>query len=281
MVLVPKMPAGKPAVATTAGNGNKPPQTLAVSSGLQVTAQKVVLYGPGGVGKSKLASLLNMVGVRPLFIDLEAGTKFLDVARLEPETWEEMRHCLHDFPMWDNYDAAVIDTGTKAEEMGTAWTFANVPKIGERDGGVTYVTSVEGYGWGKGYVHVAETYLQLLGDLDALARRGKHIVLICHDCTANVPNPEGIDWIRWEPRLQSPPSGKASIRHRVKEWADHLLFVGYDTFVAKDGKASGSGSRTIYTSERPTLWAKSRLLSDPIAYIDNDPTLWKLLLGKE
>ena len=34
-----------------------------------------------------------------------------------------------------------------------------------------------------------------------------NVILICHDCTATVPNPTGEDWLRYEPRLQSPGSG--------------------------------------------------------------------------
>src|SRR5690606_3301613 len=99
------------------------------------------------------------------------------------------------------------------------------------------------------------------------------------DCTANVPNPAGDDFLRYEPRLQSPTSGKASIRHRVKEWCDHLLYIGYDVFV-KDEKAQGCGTRTIYAQEMPTHWAKSRTLSDPVPYPKGDVTIWQHIFGE-
>ena len=105
------------------------------------------------------------------------------------------------------------------------------------------------------------------------------MILICHDCTATVPNPGGDDWLRFEPRLQSPSSGKSSIRLRVREWADHVLFVGYDLAV-KDGKGdprTGS-TRTIYPVERPHCMAKSRTLCEPLALKKFDATLWTNLL---
>jgi len=40
---------------------------------------KVVLYGPEGIGKSTLAAQFP----RPLFIDTEGSTKFMDVPRTE------------------------------------------------------------------------------------------------------------------------------------------------------------------------------------------------------
>ncbi|KKM07635.1 hypothetical protein LCGC14_1731990, partial [marine sediment metagenome] len=253
-------------------------RSLSVSQGVRSAAQKIVIYGPGGVGKTELVSLLSDVGLAPLFIDIEEGSNFLDVARIDPtpETFEEILQAIQLATAMPDYGAIVIDSLTKAEELGVAYTLQNVSHEKGHP-----VNSIEGYGWGKGYVHNFETFLRLLQALDAAARAGKHIIGICHDCTASVPNPAGEDWIRYEPRLQSPPSGKGSIRHRVKEWCDHLLYVGFDTFVDTDGKASGSGTRTIYPVELPTHWAKSRSLTDPVVYEKGSAQIWKLLFSKE
>ena len=233
-----------------------------------------MIYGPGGVGKTSLAALLAKVGIRPRFIDLEQRSGFLDVSRVECDTWEDMRDELHS-PAGD-FGAVIVDSGTKAEELATAWTLTNI--LHEK--GYPVTTGINGYGFGKGLTHVYETFLNLIGDLDTHIRAGRHAVLICHDCVANVPNPAGEDWKRYEPRLQSPESGKASIRHRVKEWADHVLFVTYDVAVSKLGKAEGSGSRTIYPAERATWWAKSTKLVEPIVYEKNDPAVWQQLFAK-
>lgn len=243
--------------------------------GKTVTAQKTVIYGPGGVGKSELCSLLNQCDIVPLFIDIGTGTQFLDVKRCKPtpQNWEELRAAVQ--RDWPGRGAIVIDDLSKAEEMAIDYVIRTVKHEKDKS---KVITSIEDYGWGKGYVHAYETFLQLLGDLDAQARKGVHVICIAHECTANVPNPTGEDWIRYEPRLQSPASGKASIRHRVKEWCDHLLFVGFDVFT-EDGKGTGGGTRTIYPAELPTHWAKSRLLSEPIPYAKGSADLWKALLG--
>lgn len=267
----PKAPP--PPSPAKAGNGQtKTVRQLGVSQGVTVNAHKVVIYGPGGVGKTELASLTG-----GLFIDIENSSQFLDVQRIDPApaNWEELRSVLHNLELLRQFPAVVIDSFTKAEEMAVAWTIENVKT--EKD---KFVTSIEGYGWGKGYTHVYETFLQLLGDLDAVARAGVHVICTCHDCTANVPNPMGEDWIRYEPRLQAPPSGKGSIRSRVKEWTDHLLYVGFDAAI-EDGKAKGSGTRTIYPTELPMWLAKSRKLSNPIVYNKGDDTLWQQLFNKE
>jgi hypothetical protein len=245
-----------------------------VSSGRDVNAQRIGIYGTGGIGKTKLASLLKQVGIRPLVIDVENGSKFLDVERIgDIGTYEELRGVLHDEQLIAPYGAVVIDSLTKVEELATEHTLRTVPA----DNQGTMVDNVEGYGFGKGYVHVHETFLKVLGDLDAIVRAGKHVIVICHDCKAAVPNPNGIDWIRYEPRLQE--TAKGPTRSRVFEWCDHFLFIGYDVNVNKDGKGSGYGTRAIYPAELPTHKAKSRDIANTIVYQDGEPELWKLLFG--
>lgn len=235
-----------------------------------------MLYGPGGIGKTKLASLLEAVGQKVAFCDIEDGTREIrpDVVQGldSTSTWADLRGVLA-ADIWSGVNAIVIDTLTKAEELAVAHTLATVP---HEKGHL--VRSIEGYGFGKGFQHVYDTFLPLLADLDRHVREGRNVVLICHECISSVPNPTGEDFIRFEPRLQSPSSGKASIRHRVKEWCDHLLFVGYEVHT-HDGKATGGGARTIYPVEQPTHWAKSRKLYDPIAYTDGSTALWTALFG--
>ena len=98
-----------------------------------------------------------------------------------------------------------------------------------------------------------------------------------------MPNPRGEDWLRWEPRLQNPSSGKASIRLRLREWLDHLLFIGYDIECSKQsgGKAQGHGTRTIYPQEMPWCMAKSRCLAEQIELTQFGTTLWNQLFAPQ
>lgn len=250
---------------------------FAVQSGVRADFQRIIVYGPGGAGKSSLAASLKEVGIKPLFLDIGNGTGFLDVDRIEGiGSWDELRGVLHDEPIWNGFGAVVIDDLTKAEELAVRWTIENVPHEKKEKA----IRSIEDYGFGKGLTHTYETFLTILADLDAHIRAGRQVVCIAHECTASVPNPGGVDFIRYEPRLQSPASGKNSVRHRVKEWCDHMFFIGYDTFVNESGKAQGGGSRTIFPAEMPTHWAKSRCMSEPIVYERGSCELWKSLFGK-
>lgn len=246
-----------------------------MQTGVRAEYQRINLYGPGGIGKTELCANLQQLGIKPLFLDIGDGTKFIDVDRItDISTWEELRAALHDETLWKGYSAVVLDDLTKAEELAVKWVMANVPH--EKPG--KPITSIESYGYGKGLVHVYETFLQLFNDLDAHIRNHRHVVTIAHECTSRVPNPSGENWIRYEPRLQSPESGKNSIRLRLKEWVDHLFFVGYDVYV-DEGKGQGAGTRTIYPVELPTHMAKSRTISSQIPYHRGSADLWKALFG--
>lgn len=257
----PASPAAEP--VSTAGR-------FAVATGRVSGAQRVVIYGPGGVGKSSLAAL----APRPVFLDIETGTEHLDVARISDiATWGDLRACVQS-SMLDAYETIVIDSATRAEEMAVAATLAFV----KNEKGQT-MTSIEGYGWGKGFQHVYDTWLPLLSDLDRHIRAGRNVVLVSHACTANVPNPSGENFIRYEPRLQTTNNGKAAIRSRVVEWADHVLFIGYDVS-AKDGKGVGGGTRTIWTSELPDHIAKSRTVAPDLPFQSAaDGDIWAHILG--
>ena len=274
----PAKPLPPPSKAPPPAANGAPKRALGVGGGVKAACQIVVTYGPGGSGKSTLCSLVKELGLRPLFVDIERGTGALDVLRVEPDTFQEVRDVLHDDAMWANHDVAVVDSLTKLEEI----TLRHVLDTIKTEGGKT-ATSIESYGFGKGFSYVYEAFLQVLGDLDRLQRMGKHILCTAHECTASVPNPSGEDFIRYEPRLQSPKSGKASIRHKVKEWCDHLLFIGYDVAVSEEGKGLGGGTRTIYPCEMPTHWAKTRKvgLRDNVIYTEGSTEIWKKLFNKE
>lgn len=235
------------------------------------TGHRTVLYGPGGIGKTTLATL---APGDVAFFDLDES-----LSRLKPEnaplpvevtSWDELRKALQkEWP--DNVKTIVIDSVTRAEELCIAHTLATV----KHEKGHS-VQRVEDYGYGKGYQFVFDTFLPLLSDLDRHCRAGRNVILIAHDCTTNVPNPAGEDWLRYEPRLQSPSSGKASIRLRVREWADHVLFLGYDVAV-KDGLGKGSGTRTLWPAELPHCMAKSRTTQTPFP-VNGSTNVWAEIL---
>lgn len=245
---------------------------------------RVVLYGTGGAGKTTLACSLPG---RTAFVDLDeslgklAGVQdrladgsvvAVDVRGEDGEpTWERLTAALA-APGWDGIDNVVIDSFTAAEELAKAFVLKTVP-VGKG----MLAKSIEDYGYGKGYVHLFDAVTAALPLFEKHIRAGRNVVLICHECVQTYPNPAGDDFIRYEPRLQSPSGGKASIRYRVKEWADHVLFLKLDCEVTEDGKAKGGYFRTVYPSDLQWCMAKSRTLTAEVTV--NDPGLfWKSVL---
>lgn len=291
MTQAPAAPRGKPTPPTKSPS---PPAAAKAAPSSRVSigeiptgqGQRIGLFGPGGIGKTTMAAMLAVADNRPAAVfDLDDSLPIIGPAlgaagypgKLQVingvATWQDIRAALA-ASGWDDVGNIIIDSATRAEELAVAHTLATV----KNDKG-QYVSRIEDYGYGKGYQFVYETFLTLLGDLDQHVRAGRNVVLIMHDCTATVPNPAGEDWIRYEPRLQSPNSGKASIRLRVREWLDHLLFLGYDVNV-KDGVGQSSGTRTVWPTEQPTCMAKSRILRESMPLVEFDIKLWQALLGK-
>lgn len=232
---------------------------------------RIGVFGPGGIGKTTLAvqapepvALFDLDDswsqLAEQFKAADAGGYIRIIAPEISATWKGIIKALNN-PGWDGIKTIIIDSATKAEELALEHTLATVA-IDDKT--KKLATHIEGYGYGKGYQHLFETFMELLHALAIHSHHGRNVILVCHDCVTKVPNPLGEDWIRYEPRLQSPNSGKSSIRLRVREWVDHLLFMGYDINVNKEGKAEGSSSRTIYPVELPHCMAKSRRLSEPV-----------------
>ena len=244
---------------------------------------RIAIYAPGGWGKTSLAvrapgpvAMIDLDDSLPVlwpqFEALGITDNIKPVAGVV--TWTDLLSTLN-ASGWDGIKTVVIDTLTKAEELCAAEVLRSVPH--EKGGRVEHI---EDYGFGKGFSHIYDTFLPLLAAVDRHCREGRNVVLICHECSATFPNPMGQDYLRYEPRLQSPNSGKASLRLRVREFVDHLLFGAYDIAIDKDGKGIGNGSRTLYPREMPYCMAKSRTMSEPISYNDNAEEIWSRILGK-
>lgn len=266
----PPPPPPRNGNGTTATAAPPSADRFAVVGGKIDSPQRVLLYGPGGIGKSTLAAL----APNPVFLDIEGGTRELDVPRVEGiRDFADLRACLQSNAL-DSYGTVIVDSATKAEEWAVAFTIANA-KLENN----SKATSIESWGYGKGYQHVYDTFLHFLSDLDSQVRRGRHVILIAHECVTDVPNPTGENFIRFEPHLQSPKSGKASIRNRVVQWCDSVVFIGYDV-ASVEGKGKGVGSRTIYTSEMPDHIAKSRRVAVEQSFESpTDGSIWAAILG--
>lgn len=211
-------------------------------------AQKAVAYGPEGIGKSTLAAKFP----NPLFIDTEGSTKQMDVARApKPTSWPMLLSQIA--YVKDNptvCDTLVIDTADWAEKLCIAHVCAE-----------KQWTGIEDPGWGKGYTYLEEAFGKLLNALNELVERGIHVVFTAHAQMRKFEQPdEAGSYDRWEMKLQKKTAPL------LKEWADMVLFVTYQTYVVNvDGKGTEKGKnkarggkRVVHTTHHPCWDAKNR-----------------------
>lgn len=235
---------------------------LNITRGVVPKAQKIVVYGVEGIGKTTLASQFP----RPLFIDTEGGSHHLDVPRVEtPKSWEALLATVAAVKAERPCATLVIDTADWAERLCQQHVCAKGGK-----------SSIEDWGYGKGYVMMAEEFGRLLDALTDLTEAGIHALLLAHSEVRKFEEPnEAGAYDRWELKLSK--TGQKKIAPMVKEWADAVLFLNYVQTVenvAKDGQApkykARGGRRVIYATHHPCWDAKNRW-----GMPDESPLAWE------
>jgi hypothetical protein len=224
---------------------------LQIKKGKQVRAQRVVIHGVEGVGKSSLASGLGRV----LFIDAEDSTAHLDVARLEPRSMDEVRAAIALARKSEDYDAVAVDTVDWIEHQMLAEMLEEDSKA-----------SIADYGYGDGYTMLAERMMAFLKLLDGLIASGKHVILLAHSHVRRheEPGDKGA-YDRYELKLTKKGAPL------VKEWADAVIFLNFFTKTVKTEdkktRAVGGTERLIFTERCAAYDAKNRHgLPDKLEY---------------
>lgn len=216
---------------------------MQITRGKLTCPQRVIIYGPEGIGKTSLAARFP----EPVFIDTEGSTRNFDVARYPvPQCWENLIQTVqHAMNNPQNQKTLVIDTADWAEKLCAEAVCDRAQKKG-----------IEDFGYGKGYVFLKEEFAKLLTYLDGCIDAGINVVLTAHAALRKVEQPDEMgSYDRWEMKLTK------HCAPLVKEWADLVLFCNYKTIVIQDenkkGKAQG-GRRVMYTAHHPCWDAKNR-----------------------
>lgn len=206
--------------------------------------QKAVLYGPEGVGKTTLASQLP----NPVFLDTEGGTHHLDVVRFDGiHSWDSITGAVAALAAGGHeFKTLVLDTVDWAEKRLAEHLCAKANK-----------DSIEDFGYGKGYVLLAEEFAKFLASLDALLARGMHVVFLAHSTVRKFESPDQAgSYDRYELKLSK------QVAPLVREWADAILFVNFITRLAEkdNGKMRGVGGkeRALFTTHTAAYDAKNR-----------------------
>ena len=220
---------------------------MEITKGKIVRAQRMVVYGVEGIGKTTFASMFPS----PLFIDIEGGSSHLNVDRTPtPSSWQHLISIVAELAKDDllGYNTLVLDTMDWAERLA-------VEDLCNRLG-------YDGLGgnddYGKSYSMLVRMEGELLDSLSDIADRGVHVIILAHSTIRRFEMPEEMGaYDRYEMKLERKTAPL------IREWPDALLFLNYKTrlTVEKKGarpKASGK-DRICYTDHAATHDAKNRL----------------------
>ncbi|GGH83635.1 hypothetical protein JOD43_002145 [Pullulanibacillus pueri] len=219
-----------------------------ITKGKVAKAQKVVLYGPEGIGKSSFAAQFP----DPVFIDTEGSTSNMDVARMDkPTSWTFLEQQIEYVKQNRPCKTIVIDTIDWAERL----CIENLCNTHDKK-------SIEDFGYGSGYIKLEEDIGRFLNKLQDVVDLGINVVLAAHAQIRKFEQPDEMGaYDRWELKLGKKTTSRTA--PLVKEWADIVLFMNYKTYsVAADDKGkkhkAQGGVRTIYTTHHPAWDAKNR-----------------------
>lgn len=217
-----------------------------ITTGFIQRPQRVVVYGPEGIGKSTFASRFP----DPLFLDIEDGTGQLDIKRVTGiSSWSMLLSLVQQVGQEKPCKTLVIDTADWAERL----CIQHVCAAGRKE-------NIEDFGYGSGYVKLLQEFTHLLEALTELTQAGINTVLLAHAQIRKFEQPDEMGaYDRWELKLNKKTTAQTAAV--VKEWADALLFANYKTMVVDDGngrKKGVGGKRVMYTQHAPTWDAKNR-----------------------
>lgn len=213
-----------------------------ITSGPTATAQKVVLYGVEGIGKSTFAAQFP----NPVFIDTEGSTSNMNVQRLDnPNSWQMLLDEVNYVKQSRICSTLIIDSADWAERICKEhlavlgkWTDSN------NDYGAKYVALEKEFGL-------------LINKLSDLVELGINVVLTAH---AKLKKKEEPDQMGAFDRYQLKMEDKTGAI--VKEWADMVLFANYEMTVLTDEKTKSKkatgGHRVMYATHYPGWDAKNR-----------------------
>ena len=205
---------------------SKSVEPMQITRGRNTQAMRMLVYGPAKVGKSTFAATFP----NPLFVDLDHGTDDLDVARVNPSSYEELRDFLGRVP--DGFDTLVIDTIDILERHIYAFVcLQNGWK------------NIESPGYGKGQIAALTVWDELInnetGLLSKLRKRGIQIVLLAQTMPKEHTNPSGSNYTMHDFTINQKSA------RLIMQWTDVIGFLDREYMVSKEDKITTSGKRVL------------------------------------
>ena len=206
----------------------------------------MVLYGPGGIGKTSFAATMN----KTIIVQAEDGIGKIDcphfpVAKSYTEFVDNLKALINEKT---EYKTVCIDS--------LDWLETLIHEHVCQQNGWPEISSPS---YGKGYMVALETFKEYLGLLNQLREKGFTILQIAHNEIKRYEDPS------LEPRDRHQIKLHRKAADLVIEHSDAVFFANYKIgTIQVKGKGGGmttklkQGDRTIFTQETPGFQAKNR-----------------------
>ncbi len=234
---------------------------MQIEEGVIPTPFFIIIYGAPGVGKSTFCSH----APDPIFLDIEAGTKKIDVKRVSGiDTYEDLTKLINliiSGEKLSKYKTIIIDTIDFLEQMIFDYVCKSKGK-----------KTISDFSHGAGYRFVLDEWLDLLNKL-SIIRSGeypKNIILIAHEQIKRFDNPLCDSYDRYSLKLYDKASSFIIAKCDAVFFLSKSFHLSEDTNDKKRKIAKAIAGRVIYTEETPSIIAKNRYgLKSEIRIKDN------------
>lgn len=220
-----------------------------ITKGRRITAPRIFIYGPHGVGKNTWAA----GAPNPIFIQTEDGMGLLESAAFPLATASSQVHEAISLLYYETHDfkTVVLDSADWLDYLIATEIRASFEEK-ER-------------AFGKDALLIAEQWRGILDGLNALRAKGMTVILTGHCEIKRFDPPDSESYERYQPKMTNRASAL------VQEWADCVLFANWRTWVKKEvvanataktpttkAKPLATSERLVYTGEKPAYLAKNR-----------------------
>lgn len=229
-----------------------------IQHGISKAPPILTIYGDGGIGKDTFASL----APSPVFIFTENSIGTLDVPRIVATSYEDvMQATAMLISDKHEYKTVVYSTLDWFEPM--VWGYLIKQQPTDEKG--RPATSVESYGYGKGFKYAINYWTDFIELVNRLRiERDMMVIFVAHPTIRKVTPPDSDSYDSYMLKLQD--SDKVSAKDKIVECSDAVLFANWRVALTDEklsfgnsrNRGVGSGERIVYTEQRPAYEAKNR-----------------------